>query len=97
MYMEIQKNAYVPIQIERNVAVAGLHDDLKERMALNAKVLLNIDGLSAYLQIPKATIYGWTHQKKIPHLKIGKALRFDLAEVDLWLKTKTIAASQLVQ
>jgi excisionase family DNA binding protein len=56
------------------------------------KRLLKIGELSAYLETPVATIYMWTHQKKIPHLKMGRAVRFDLRDIDGWLKEKRVSA-----
>ena len=58
--------------------------------ALNRK-LIKIEDLSLYLDTPVATIYTWTHQKKIPHVKIGRSLRFDLAEIDLWVNERRVA------
>ena len=53
--------------------------------------LVNIEDLSLYLDTPVATIYTWTHQKKIPHVKIGRSLRFDLAEIDQWVNARRVA------
>lgn len=48
--------------------------------------LLTIDELSAYLQIPKATIYGWRHKGEGPRaLKLGGQLRWRQVDVDAWL------------
>jgi excisionase family DNA binding protein len=47
--------------------------------------LLTIDQLADILQIKKATIYSWTFAKKIPHLKIGGALRFREREIVKWI------------
>jgi len=52
---------------------------------------MKIEDLSVYLDTPVATIYTWTHQKKIPHVKIGRSLRFDLAEIDLWVNERRVA------
>ena len=44
--------------------------------------LITIEDLAALWQIPKATLYNWVSQGKVPHLKIGRLLRFDLAEIE---------------
>ena len=49
---------------------------------------LGIDDFSNYLGVPKGTLYVWVCQKKIPYLKIGKLLKFDLKEIEPWLKEK---------
>ncbi len=56
--------------------------------------LFGIDELSQYLKVPKATIYSWTHQKRIPHMKLGRVLRFDRAEIDGWLGTLRVRVLQ---
>jgi len=46
--------------------------------------------MGEYLGLPKATIYAWTSQRRIPHLKIGKRLKFDIIEIEKWLKEKRV-------
>ena len=58
--------------------------------------LMSIEELSSYLHIPKATIYGWTHARKVPHFKIGKSLRFEKKKIDEWLAAKEIGVSPLL-
>mgnify|MGYP001616654698 CR=1 FL=1 len=52
---------------------------------------LNIKELSDYMGIPKGTLYVWVCQKRIPYAKIGGLLRFDLREIDGWIKIKSVA------
>jgi len=55
------------------------------------KILITIDELSAYLRIPKPTLYTWTHMKKIPFIKIGRSVRFDKAEIDAWINGQKVS------
>ena len=49
--------------------------------------LLNIDELSAILGVTKSTIYAWTSQNKIPHIKLGKKLlKFREDEIMAWIE-----------
>jgi excisionase family DNA binding protein len=49
--------------------------------------LLNINDLSEILGVTKATIYSWTSQNKIPHIKIGKRLlKFRESEILKWIE-----------
>lgn len=50
--------------------------------------LLNISQLSEILNIKKKTIYDWTHKDMIPYCKVGRLVRFDLNDIDRWLKSK---------
>ncbi|MBU1809086.1 MAG: helix-turn-helix domain-containing protein [Candidatus Omnitrophica bacterium] len=46
--------------------------------------------LSQYLGIATQTIYEWTSQKKIPFIKLGRLVKFDVAEIDAWMKTQRV-------
>ena len=51
--------------------------------------LLDIEGLSRYLSMPKSTIYSWVSLKKFPPkivVRLGRALRFDRDEIDVWIE-----------
>ena len=48
---------------------------------------IDIKELSEYLSISKNTIYSWVSQKKIPHIKVGKLVRFELGAVEEWLES----------
>ncbi|OGR46961.1 MAG: hypothetical protein A2X34_09715 [Elusimicrobia bacterium GWC2_51_8] len=51
--------------------------------------LINIGDLSKYLGTPKSSIYTMVCLKKIPEkaiVRLGRSLRFDLAEIDSWIE-----------
>jgi excisionase family DNA binding protein len=50
--------------------------------------LLTIDQLSETLNVKKKTIYDWTHKGLIPYKRAGRLLRFDLNDIERWLKNK---------
>ncbi len=54
------------------------------------KRYINPQELSEYLGMSKGTLYVWVCQKKIPYLKVGKLVKFDIIEIDNWLKDKRI-------
>ncbi len=43
--------------------------------------LLTVGQLAEQLQVPVATIYYWVHRNEIPHMKVGRHLRFDIVAV----------------
>jgi excisionase family DNA binding protein len=47
--------------------------------------VLNIEQLSAYLRVPKSTLYRLAAGGKIPSHKVGRHWRFRRESVDLWL------------
>lgn len=52
--------------------------------------LITIDELSERWSIPKATLYNWVNQRRLPHVKLGRALRFNVADLDTLLERSTI-------
>jgi len=54
------------------------------------KRYLGIEELAEYLGLTKGTLYVWVCQRRLPYLKIGKLLKFDIIEIEQWLKDKRI-------
>ena len=54
------------------------------------KRFIGIQELSEYLGITKGTLYSWTFQKRIPYLKVGRLVKFDLQEIEIWLKERRV-------
>jgi len=46
-----------------------------------AKLLIDINELSRILSVAKGTLYNWVYLRRIPFIKVGRCLRFDLEEV----------------
>ncbi len=51
---------------------------------------LGIKELAEYLGLTKGTLYVWVCQRRIPYLKVGKLVKFDLQEIEEWLKEKRV-------
>lgn len=45
--------------------------------------------------VPHSTISSWVHRRQIPHLKIGRLLRFDEAEIRAWIEARRVAATPI--
>ena len=58
--------------------------------AILEKRYLGMDECADYLGLTKGTLYVWVCHKKIPYLKVGKLVKFDLQEIEHWLKHKRI-------
>ena len=50
--------------------------------------LLTPGQVADMLQVKLSTIYAWTHQREIPHFKVGRLVRFTRAGVEDWLRAK---------
>ena len=51
-----------------------------------AKEIINIQELSSYLKISIPEIRKLVSQKNIPYFRIGNRLKFDLANINLWIE-----------
>jgi excisionase family DNA binding protein len=49
-----------------------------------------VDDLAEMLHVRKATIYSWTHLRKIPYIKMGKRCLFPQDEIAEWIKAKRV-------
>lgn len=49
--------------------------------------LMDVERVSAYLGIPKSTVYAYSMRRKIPHYHVGKLLRFKKDAIDAWLES----------
>jgi excisionase family DNA binding protein len=54
--------------------------------------LVDVQAAASYLAVSVSTLYGWVWQRRVPFVKCGRALRFDLADLDSFIsanKTST--------
>jgi excisionase family DNA binding protein len=57
------------------------------------KIYYSPKELSVYLSLPLNTIYAWTSQRRVPHRKIGRLIRFNILEIEEWLHDKKVEPS----
>jgi len=55
--------------------------------------LITIRELSALWSIPKATLYNWVNQGRLPYVKLGRSLRFDVVQIEEVRAQSTIAVA----
>jgi len=58
-----------------------------------ARRLISIVELSALWSVPKATLYNWVNQGRLPYVKLGRSLRFDLVQIEQFREQSTIAVA----
>jgi excisionase family DNA binding protein len=49
--------------------------------------IVDIDGAAEHLTVTVRFLRTLVAERRIPHLKVGKFLRFDLDDLDTWLDT----------
>ena len=43
--------------------------------------LIDVEDLARHLSVAKGTLYNWVYLRRIPYIKVGRCLRFDLRAV----------------
>jgi len=54
------------------------------------KRFVGIEEMAEYLGLKKGTLYAWIFRREIPYLKIGRLVKFDIMEIEKWLKEKRV-------
>lgn len=50
--------------------------------------LMSIGEAADYLGVKKSTLYSWVFYRKIPFIKVGRLVKFDLSELQEWIDRK---------
>ena len=50
------------------------------------KRFIGPDELARYLDIKIGTVYAWVCLRRIPFVKMGRLVKFDLKDIDKWLQ-----------
>jgi excisionase family DNA binding protein len=53
------------------------------------KELLNSAQVAEWLNVKESTIRKWTHYGFIPHIKLGRCVRFQESEIEKWLQERS--------
>lgn len=51
----------------------------------------SVDEIAAHLSVKRDTVYDWIKRKNLPGHKLGRVWRFDVAEVDAWVRSGVAA------
>jgi len=54
--------------------------------------LLNVNEAAQFLAVSPSTLYGWVWQRRIPFVKVGRSLRFELAELRKFIQANRFEA-----
>ena len=52
--------------------------------------LVNVQHAAQYLAVSVSTLYGWVYQRRIPFVKVGRALRIDVSDLDQFIESNRI-------
>jgi len=54
------------------------------------KRFLGIKQLAEYLGIAEGTVYAWVCHRKIPYIKVGRLVKFDMRKIEKWLEERSV-------
>ena len=57
----------------------------KKEIPKSVDCLWTMANLATYLQVKQSVIRYWVNCSDLPHIKIGKHLRFDPADINVWI------------
>ena len=49
--------------------------------------LITVQDAAKFLAVSTSTLYGWVYQRRIPFVKVGRSLRFELAELQKFVQS----------
>lgn len=61
------------------------------------KQFLSPQELSAYTGLSLNTIYSWVSQKRIPYIKISRLVKFNVSEIDEWMRGMRVEPTDLLR
>lgn len=50
------------------------------------KRLMTVEEVAEYLRVRPSTVYDWAKTGKIPGVKMGRLWRFEIGEIEAWVK-----------
>ena len=53
-------------------------------------MLINYQQASRVLAISETTLRKWVSCRRVPHVKLGRAVRFDTDELERWIESRSI-------
>lgn len=56
---------------------------------------LSVDDIAQHLGIKKDTVYKWVGRRKMPFHKVGRLLKFQVGEVDRWVRDGKAAGNEV--
>ena len=59
--------------------------------------LIDIKGAATYTGLSVHTVYTMVSQRRIPYVKVGRLVKFDLVLLDAWIKQNTVMPMRAIE
>lgn len=70
-----------------------LHESELGGSAIDADVLLTAEEVAALLQVTCSWVYDQTRRQRIPHLRLGRYVRYRREALDAWMRQVEMTSS----
>ncbi len=57
----------------------------RDAVQLPESRFLTVGKLASYLGVSKKTIYFWVEEKRIPYVRVGRMVFFELDDIEAWI------------
>ena len=59
--------------------------------------LVNVNEAAQFLAVSPSTLYGWVWQRRIAFVKVGRAVRFDMADLERFVAQNRFRAREAAE
>lgn len=63
---------------------------MSSALPFGARRLVSVQAAAAYTGLSVHTVYTMVSQRRIPHVKVGRLVKFDLGMLDAWIHKNTV-------
>jgi excisionase family DNA binding protein len=86
----------LPLQLKDFLISIVSEKGIVSEQITKQKELLSTEETAEFLGISKNTLYEWIVQKKIPHFKVGRLVKFKREDLENWLKKKKMEEKEIL-
>ncbi len=56
--------------------------------------LISLSDAARFLDVSRSTLYKWVERSFIPHIRIGKRIKFDPKALESWIASRTVEEAE---
>ncbi len=58
--------------------------------------MLNVAEAAEMINVKTGTLYNWVWQRKIPYVKTGRMVKFDIKDLDKWIEKNKVSLENFI-
>jgi CRISPR-associated Cas5-like protein len=68
--------------------IKDMESEMDHRLESSFRPLMTVSDLAHYLAVSKSMIYKLVDEGEVPHIKIGKSVRFKREDIETWIESR---------